>query len=50
MKKKLFTQGVTFFLTPEMFKALREISDDSQISMSELLRNIIELYLKGQNA
>ena len=46
MKKKLFTQGVTFFLTPEMLEALRNISDSSQISLSELLRNIIEKFLK----
>lgn len=47
MKKKSYTQGVTFFISPEMFAALRKISDSSEISLSELLRNIIELFLKG---
>jgi hypothetical protein len=48
MKKKLYTQGVTFFIGMEMFAALKKISDESQISLSELLRNIIELFLRGQ--
>ena len=48
MKKKTYTQGVTFFLAPEMYEALKKISDESQISLSELLRNIIERFLEGQ--
>jgi hypothetical protein len=50
MKKKQYTQGVTFFIKPAMFEALKKISDESQISLSELLRNIIEQFLQGQNA
>lgn len=46
MKRKTYTQGVTFFITPEMLEALKRMSDDSQISLSELLRNIIELFLE----
>jgi hypothetical protein len=47
MKRKTYTQGVTFFITLEMLEALRKMSDDSQISLSELLRNIIKEFLKG---
>jgi hypothetical protein len=49
MRKKQYTQGVTFFITPDMLQALRNISDNRQISLSELLRNIIELFLKTEN-
>jgi predicted DNA-binding protein len=48
MKRKTYTQGVTFFLAPEMYEALKKISDENQVSLSELLRNIIELFLEGQ--
>ena len=49
MKRKTYTQGVTFFLAPEMYEALKKISDETQVSLSELLlRNIIELFLEGQ--
>jgi hypothetical protein len=48
MKKKIYTQGVTFFITPEMSAALKKTSDHNDISLSELLRNIIEEFLKGK--
>jgi hypothetical protein len=48
MKKKQYTQGVTFFITPAMFEALKKISDERQISLSELLRNIIEQFLQDR--
>ena len=48
MKKKTYTQGVTFFLAPEMYEALKKLSDENQVSLSELLRNIIELFLDGK--
>ena len=48
MKRKTYTQGVTFFLAPEMYEALKKLSDENQVSLSELLRNIIELFLDGK--
>jgi predicted DNA-binding protein len=50
MKRKTYTQGVTFFLAPEMYEALKKLSDENQVSLSELLRNIIELFLEGRSA
>jgi predicted DNA-binding protein len=50
MKRKTYTQGVTFFLAPEMYEALKKLSDENQVSLSELLRNIIELFLGGRAA
>jgi hypothetical protein len=48
MKKKIYTLGVTFFITPEMSAALKKISDHNEMSLSELLRNIIKEFLKDK--
>ena len=44
MKKRKFTTGITFFTTPQMYKKLKEISDEKDVSISEFLRDIIGEY------
>ena len=41
MKTKQFTHGVTIFMTLEMYQAVRNLSDQKQISLSELIRRLI---------
>jgi hypothetical protein len=41
MKVKKFTCGITFFVTPEMYQGLKQLSDEKQIAVSELLRDWI---------
>lgn len=50
MKAKRYTHGVTFFMAPEMFQELKQLSDTRQLSLLELLRNIIEQHLKANLA
>jgi hypothetical protein len=47
MKKKKYLQGITFFVAPEMYGAMKEISDQREISLSELLRELVENHLKA---
>jgi predicted CopG family antitoxin len=49
MKKKKFLQGITFFVTPNMYEEMRQISDQREISLSELLRELVENHLKSAN-
>jgi hypothetical protein len=41
MKTKKFTHGVTIFMTVGMYQAVRKLSDQKQISLSELIRQVI---------
>ena len=45
MKLKQFIHGITFFTTLQMYQEMKKISDFRQISLSELLREIIEKFL-----
>jgi len=45
MKKKKYLQGVTFFISTNMYCDLKKIPDQREISMSELLRELIGDYL-----
>jgi hypothetical protein len=45
MKIKKYVHGVTFFISPEMFQDLKGVSDELQISVSELLRELIATHL-----
>ena len=45
MKIKRYLHGVTFYLDTEMYDAIKHISDQRQISLSELLRELIGKYL-----
>jgi hypothetical protein len=47
MKRKKLTHGITFFVTAETYQAVREDVDECQISISELMRGLIEDYLNG---
>ena len=49
MKKKKYLQGITFFVQPDMYGAMKEISDKREISLSEFLRELIENHLKTAN-
>jgi len=45
MKKRQFTNGITFFTTPEMYEKLKGISDQNDVGISEFLRDIINEHL-----
>ena len=49
MKEKIFVQGVTFFTSLDMHKKLKELSDDRRISLSELIREMIQRQLESNN-
>ena len=46
MKQRSFIQGVTLYVTPEMYQTLRQLSDQRKESMSETIRGMIEQCLK----
>jgi len=46
MKVKTYVQAVTFFTTVAMYEKLKKISDDQRISLSELIRGMIEKQMK----
>jgi hypothetical protein len=45
MRLKKYTQGVTFFITPDMLEVLKKISDEKQVSVSEVLREVLNQYI-----
>ena len=47
MKRKKLTHGITFFVTAETYEAVRKDVDECQISISELMRGLIEDYLNA---
>ena len=47
MKRKKLTHGITFFVTAETYEAVRKDVDEGQVSISELMRGLIEDYLNG---
>jgi predicted CopG family antitoxin len=49
MKQRSFIQGVTLYLTPEMYQTLRQLSDQGKESMSETIRGMIEQCLRTAN-
>jgi hypothetical protein len=48
MRAKKYTHGLTFFITLDMYNALKQLSDEKQVSISELLRGVLDNYI-GQN-
>jgi hypothetical protein len=50
MKRKKLTHGITFFVTAETYEAVRKDVDECQISISELMRGLIEDYLYGTHS
>ena len=49
MRLKRYTHGLTFFITPEMFEDLKQISDEKQVSMSELMREVLAYYINQRS-
>ncbi len=45
MRTKKMTNGLTFAMAQEMFDEIKHISDDKEISLGELVRNILQEYL-----
>ncbi len=45
MRTKKMTNGLTFAMSNEMFDEIKRISDDKEISLGELVRNILQEYL-----
>jgi hypothetical protein len=50
MRGKKFTHGITFFVTAEMYQGIKKDTDELQISMSDLIRRLIEDYLYGSHS
>ena len=50
MRGKQFTHGITFFVTAEMYQAIKKDTDELQISTSDLMRHLIEDYLYGTHS
>lgn len=46
MRTRRYTQGITFFTTPQMYLDVKAASDDLEVSLSELFRDMIAWYLK----
>ncbi len=49
MKQRSFIQGVTLYVTPEMYQTLRQLSDERKESMSETIRGMIDHCLETSN-
>jgi len=47
MRRKKFTHGITFFVTAEMYQAIKKDTDELQISTSDLMRRLNQDYLYG---
>ena len=50
MRGKNFTHGITFFVTAQMFQAIKNDTDELRISSSDLMRRLIEDYLYGTHS
>ena len=46
MKQKKFVQGITFYVTNEMYGDLKEISDCQNKAISEIIRENLEASTK----
>ena len=42
MKEKIFTQGITFFVTGDMYNELKAISDGQHVALSETVREMLK--------
>jgi len=50
MREKSFTHGITFFVTAEMYQTIKKDTDQLRISVSDLMRRLIEDYLYGTHS
>jgi len=48
MKSRKYIQGITFFVSTQMYKDLKKASDELEISLSEFFRNIITEYFENR--
>ena len=46
MREKQFTVSITFFTTPTMYKAIKDVSDELRVSLSTVMREAISTYLE----
>jgi len=49
MKVRRYTQGVTVFMEPKMYEAVKLTSDERGISLSEIFREMVTEYLIRRN-
>jgi predicted house-cleaning NTP pyrophosphatase (Maf/HAM1 superfamily) len=49
MKTRRYTQGITLFTTPDMYQKVKRVSDEMEVSLSELFRSMIARYLESQH-
>jgi hypothetical protein len=47
MKKKLYTQGITFYVSPVVFEAAMAVTNEKEIGVSELMRDLLSSYLQA---
>jgi metal-responsive CopG/Arc/MetJ family transcriptional regulator len=45
MKLRRYTQGITIFTTSKMYHEVKRVSDEMEVSLSELFREMITEYL-----
>ncbi len=49
MKTKRYTQGISIFIAPQTYAALKQISDEKEVSLSETVRVILESHIGALN-
>jgi metal-responsive CopG/Arc/MetJ family transcriptional regulator len=50
MKLRRYTQGITIFTSAEMYAEVKQVSDERQISLSELFREMIAEYFNRRQS
>lgn len=45
MRKRNYTQGISISVSQDIYQALKRISDQREVSLSELFREMIKFYL-----
>jgi hypothetical protein len=48
MKKRSYTTGITFITTPEMYQEIKKESNDLNISLAELVREMVRAYFENR--
>ncbi len=49
MKTRKYTQGITFFTTPEMYQRVKDVSDELKIGLSEFIRDLVASHLESHH-
>ena len=49
MKTRKYTQGITFFTTPEMYLMVKGVSDEMNIGLSEFIRDLVANHLQSHH-